>query len=418
MHLLDNPSTKTVDAWDDFDSRIRIGMDLIYDVLEINMLRFKSKKMKIIILSVAAFVIIFFSMDFNKITKSKKVISIENKKTNIKQPANWPWRGINIISSDTIGLNRKKIQGLKKMGINTVRLSIHVRQFSDKNNLSIETAEKLNLNWCENIVKWCAEESIDVILNSIDFPLNPVKKFDRTSSKFWSSENELNDAISYIEKLIIRFDGYDNVIAYDFFGEPVEKVVGGKDKVPKNWINFFRRILKTIRSHSNKYVVFTPGPWGSPKGYSDFLKPFEDNNIIYGFHYYKPHKYTHQGIKKYPENINYPGLIGNKYWNKNTIQKSMLDANNWAQKNDKLLYVGEFSVVRRAKGKDQYIEDVLASFEENNMSYTYWCLNGWDGWNMNFDQEKEGEKKIAKSTEITKTREILEKYWAKNKVNK
>ena len=96
----------------------------------------------------------------------------------------------------------------------------------------------------------------------------------------------------------------------------------------------------------------------------------------------------------------------------------MLDANNWAQKNDKLLYVGEFSVVRRAKGKDQYIEDVLASFEENNMSYTYWCLNGWDGWNMNFDQEKEGEKKIAKSTEITKTREILEKYWAKNKVNK
>jgi hypothetical protein len=37
---------------------------------------------------------------------------------------------------------------------------------------------------------------------------------------------------------------------------------------------------------------------------------------------------------------------------------------------------------------------------------------------MNFDQEKEGEKKIAKSTEITKTREILEKYWAKNKVNK
>ena len=82
-------------------------MDLIYDVLEINMLRFKSKKIKIVTLSVAAFVISFFSMDFNKITKSKKVISIENKKTNIKQLANWTWRGINIISSATISLDRK-----------------------------------------------------------------------------------------------------------------------------------------------------------------------------------------------------------------------------------------------------------------------------------------------------------------------
>ena len=34
FHLLDNPSTKTFKQWGNFDSRIRIGMDLIYNVLE------------------------------------------------------------------------------------------------------------------------------------------------------------------------------------------------------------------------------------------------------------------------------------------------------------------------------------------------------------------------------------------------
>jgi polysaccharide deacetylase family protein (PEP-CTERM system associated) len=34
FHLLDNDSTKSIKQWSNFDSRIRIGMDLIYDILE------------------------------------------------------------------------------------------------------------------------------------------------------------------------------------------------------------------------------------------------------------------------------------------------------------------------------------------------------------------------------------------------
>jgi len=34
FHILDNKKTRTITDWNNFDSRIRIGMDLIYDVLE------------------------------------------------------------------------------------------------------------------------------------------------------------------------------------------------------------------------------------------------------------------------------------------------------------------------------------------------------------------------------------------------
>ncbi len=34
FHILENKSTKTTEQWDSFESRIRLGMDLIYDILE------------------------------------------------------------------------------------------------------------------------------------------------------------------------------------------------------------------------------------------------------------------------------------------------------------------------------------------------------------------------------------------------
>ena len=34
FHLLDNPTTKSIDQWGDFESRIHIGMESIFNILE------------------------------------------------------------------------------------------------------------------------------------------------------------------------------------------------------------------------------------------------------------------------------------------------------------------------------------------------------------------------------------------------
>ena len=34
FHILDNEETKSSSEWNKFDSRIRLGMDLIYNILE------------------------------------------------------------------------------------------------------------------------------------------------------------------------------------------------------------------------------------------------------------------------------------------------------------------------------------------------------------------------------------------------
>ncbi|WP_299160585.1 cellulase family glycosylhydrolase [uncultured Eudoraea sp.] len=368
--------------------------------------------------------ILLFALSVGQCNEDEELLLVQEDKKLIEnieegdllendKPLNWPWRGIVSSPRDTSVINERIIKELKTQGIDAIRLVVEVKRFSIKNNVSVEVGMDQHLQWVEKVIQWCAKEDIVVILHSKDFPLDPLKNFNHTSSEFWESEIELNAAISYINDLVLKFDKYPNVVAYDFFSEPVVKSIFGP-KRPEIWFDFFNRILNTIRVHSNKYVVFSPGPWGMAKGYSDFKEPFDDNKIIYGFHFYNPDAYTHQGIKKRTEVFNYPGQIGKIYWDKNRIRDNMNVAVNWAKEHNKLLYVGEFSVVRWAEGKDQYLEDVLNVLEENKLGYTYHSLNNWKGWDMNYEEVIKGSKKLIKITEKTRTRQILENFWKLN----
>ncbi|NJB72638.1 hypothetical protein GGR42_003129 [Saonia flava] len=351
----------------------------------------------------------------------EKVLAMENASNDLQRgsydnsgtPLNWPWRGINITSKDTIGVNENRIKEVKDLGVNTIRIVIDARTFSINYDLDIEEGIDQNLIWCENIIKWCAKEGIVVIIESLDYTHNQ-EKVNITSPEFWESEVALNEAINYIEELVIRLDKYENVVAYDFFSEPTAVSLDGVGVRPPNWYGFFDKLLQTVRNNSNKYVVFTPGAWGLPNGYHDFKTPIDDEKIIYGFHYYNPHTYTHQGINNWAGIFNYPDVINDKHWNENAIRNDIEYVSKWAKENDKLLYVGEFSVVRWAEGKEQYIEDVLNVFEENNISYTYWVLNEWVGWNMDYEPIEKNSTILNKTPEKTKTRQILENFWSKN----
>lgn len=344
---------------------------------------------------------------------AKKVTGVENI------PQNWPWRGINIVSfTDTDSISEQDIHRLKKLGVNAVRVTIELRKFLRiHSEMTFEKAIDKNFDWCEKLIKWCSIYDIVVIVNSSDFPIDPGKDFNKTAPQFWNYEKERNAALQIIDKTVARFDKYKNVVAYDFFGEPVV-LIDGDAKLPKEWNSFFGEIIQIVRKQSDKYLIYAPSRWGLLDEYSDSdFKPLADDKIIYGFHFYSPHGYTHQGIGKRENGKKYPGFIGFHYWNHITMFNQIEPAISWSEKYNKLLYVGEFGVVAWAEGRTQYLDDLLTILDKNRIGYTYWSYNGWKGWSPNIliDYSPTTEKRILKiSPTKTETMKVLEKHWKNN----
>ncbi len=331
------------------------------------------------------------------------------------QPPGWPWRGITIVShTDRERVTKEAIENLKEEGVNLIRLRLSVRKFAEAKNISVDESIKNTFDWSDKVIKWCSQSGLYVLISVSDFPIDPTTRFNQTDSEFWNSRDELNKALKHIDKVVEHFNSFENVVAFEFIAEPVE-VIKGKSLIPKNWNQFYSEILKTVRKRSNKYLIYTPGPWGLPMGYRTMEKPIDDSNIIYNFHFYLPHSYTHQGIKNKKENVTYPGVIKSRKWNKKTLEDKVDIVTEWANKyNIKYLYAGEFSVVRWAQGKDKYIEDLIQIFEEKNIAWSYFSFNGWRGWNYKVEVEGTPENRVFVSEKKSNTLKILEKYWKKN----
>lgn len=354
--------------------------------------------------------------------------NIGQPKKNLKQitepltlgPPGWPWRGITIVSHTVRKeVTEKAIKDLAHKGVNLIRLRLSIRKFAEKNKISPEESMESTFLWAEQIVLWSTENNIKVLISVPDFPFDPQKSYKQTSSKFWDSENDLSQSLENIKTVVQRFNSFENVVAYEFIAEPVIKG-SFKPRRPLNWNIFFTRIIKTVRETSDKYILYTPGPGGSPNGYASMGEKFQDNRVIYNFHFYRPHKYTHQGVGKYREEYIYPGRIGLTYWNKDKLRDEVNVALKWAKENKvNYIFAGEFSVVRNAEGRNRYLADLLSVFEEKNISWAYFCFNGWKGWSYpfeHFDLGKKEKSDIRFNAKKNETEMLLEEFWKKNQI--
>jgi hypothetical protein len=99
-----------------------------------------------------------------------------------------------------------------------------------------------------------------------------------------------------------RFGSHQWLLAYDLLNEP-----NTKNDMAYWQTNVLPRLVSRIREHDKQtYLVVEPGPWGLPSGFSS-LVPLKDPRVVYSFHFYSPHNYTHQGVR--PERFHTKGKL-------------------------------------------------------------------------------------------------------------
>lgn len=205
------------------------------------------------------------------------------------------------------------------------------------------------------------------------------------------------------------------IIGYDILNEPGP---------PKNaegaaaWNAIVVDVVKAIREIDTYHtIVIEPAYFGGPDGLA-YLKPVDDPNVVYSFHMYFPHQFTHQGLSaEWPFGVVYPGPIKlqpntepvmvDRTW----VEHMMKDAVDFQKRTKARIYVGEFSALRYTpeQSSSRYIKDLLDIFEANNWSWCYHAFREWYGW----DAEMCNDEKCKIRHQSTDRLDLLKTYFAK-----
>ena len=173
------------------------------------------------------------------------------------------------------------------------------------------------------------------------------------------------------------------------------------------WAGIQERVAAAIRESAPKQTIIATGP-----NYSDIqdllaMHPLADGNVIYNFHFYDPHEFTHQGASWgsawwiYTHGIPYPATESSmaealkqvpdrtsrytleKYWldhwDGHRI-RLMIDAGAaWGQENHVPLICNEFGAYRRVTdpvSRANWIHDVRTALEADGIGWAMWDYRG------------------------------------------
>jgi hypothetical protein len=179
---------------------------------------------------------------------------------------------------------------------------------------------------------------------------------------------------------------------------------------PYRWAGIQARVAEAIREVAPRQTIIATGP-----NYSDIvdllaMHPLSDGNVIYNFHFYDPHEFTHQGAGwgapwwSYTHNIPYPAAESSMmellkqvpdpanrfalenywldHWDAHRIRLIIDEAAAWAHSNNVPLICNEFGVYRNFSdpaSRTQWIHDVRTSLEADSIGWAMWDYRGGFG---------------------------------------
>ncbi len=168
---------------------------------------------------------------------------------------------------------------------------------------------------------------------------------------------------------------------------------------PELWNNLAEKTISEIRKlNKARKIIIGSTCWNSANTLKD-LRVYDDENVIYTFHMYEPHCFTHQrGVlqadplfynrkMEWPDDIEkYRDFLRVLYNAENPlpeydrmdyrfIENAMSGAIEFIRNNpDKILWCGEFGTIRHANivHRENWMRDVIAFLIKNDIPYCVW----------------------------------------------
>jgi endoglucanase len=172
------------------------------------------------------------------------------------------------------------------------------------------------------------------------------------------------------------------------------------------WVGVQTKAAAAIREGAPRHTIIAAGARWSDDDDLVFQEPLRDPNVIYNFHFYDPHIFTHQGATwgeyywHWVKGLHYPSTpasaeqvaalvpddvdrlkvirYGRDHWDADRMESEMKQAAAWAERRGVPLICNEFGVYRMADPQDRaaWIHDVRVALEHNHIGWTMWDYSG------------------------------------------
>ncbi len=184
----------------------------------------------------------------------------------------------------------------------------------------------------------------------------------------------------------------DNTVIFELLNEVVDATADEWNYVAEKTINAIRKLNR------DRLIIIGGTEWNNPPGL-DYIKVYDDENIIYTFHCYAPHEFTHQqgvlqaGPLFYNRKMPYPTEDIERYREYHRLhgaenpypefEKIDIDflrqylqpAKRFIENHpDKILWCGEFGTIRHCdiKYRENWMRDMITILKEWDIPYCVW----------------------------------------------
>jgi len=201
---------------------------------------------------------------------------------------------------------------------------------------------------------------------------------------------------------------------------------------PYRWYGVETKLAAAIRRGAPSNTIIAAGARWDDDDDLVFLEPLPDPNVVYVFHFYEPHIFTHQGATwgsyywKWLKGLHYPSSpenaaqvatlvpeardhmqvirYGQDHWDATRVEAEINQAGDWAKQHGVPLVCNEFGVFRTfsdPQDRSRWLTDVRTALERHNIGWAMWDYSGSFGVVTNRDTKAKLDEVMVKALGLT-----------------
>jgi aryl-phospho-beta-D-glucosidase BglC (GH1 family) len=280
---------------------------------------------------------------------------------------------------------------IRSLGFDHVRLSIDPAPLFHPGHANTLPADYLVS--LDAAVKMILDADLAVVLD-----LHPESSF---KSRLAKEDAFVEQFVDFWRTLARHYASWDaNRVFFEILNEPE-----GSDRY--RWMGIQAKVAAAIREVDPQHTILATGAHWSADDELVFLEALHDQNVVYVFHFYEPHIFTHQGATwgsyfwVWVKGLPYPSTpesaarvadqvpdslarlfvarYGQEHWNAERVEAEVGQVAAWAEQRNVPVVCNEFGVYRAfasPQDRARWIHDVRSALERHGIGWAMWDYAG------------------------------------------